>query len=153
MGGCLGGDGSPPATSCGTGTPAIQIWSGLDLDVFAPLHDGDRVYVRCGGQGLRHVRFRVRAAGLAVRFHMSARLRDRSSALVAETPASAPESTFRDAGGVCESPDHLLIVGPPSRDIADEPADLYVRVADADGREVTARVAVVIDTDHMGCET
>ena len=151
--GC-GSEGPPAALSCGAGPPEIDVAAGLGAD-FGPVADGGRLYVRCGGQGLRHIQLQVRASGVAPLCRVAATLVSADTGEVygqAGPPWSLPFHNV-DAGEACESPTLLLIVGAPSTALADKEAILTVGVTDSEGRAPVLTRRVIIDTSRMACSS
>lgn len=150
--GCGGGNG-PAAVSCGPAPASIDIGSGEKT--FLPLADGDKVYIVCGGQGLRHVWLRFRAQGLSRRYRVTSKIlevgTDRQLAFLLPTPGGGMFTDFMLVDGHCESDSFTVIVDPPTAEANGREAMFQAQVFDDQGAEVTAQKRVVVD-GSMACK-
>ncbi|MDX2054788.1 MAG: hypothetical protein SFV15_20465 [Polyangiaceae bacterium] len=109
------------ALSCGSvepgATPVVEpdvvsvelgIPAGDGLD-FAPIKDGDELYVQTFGQGGTHVLVGVRCLGFGSRAFISAELTNLSTGVQVEEPAPArPQLLYCTEGGPCDLVPYLV---------------------------------------------
>ncbi len=102
------------------------------------------------------MRFQLHAQGVAASFRYAAKLADGETGRVLGEIAPAASLPFYVAateGGGCRSPDLIVIINPPSSEIAERPATLTVALAAPDGVPfLEANLSVVVDVTQMNCD-